>query len=403
MGHNTIASSLGRRAVHPFPARMAAPVALLAIDSLSKPSRVLDPMMGSGTVLACARARGHEALGVDLDPLAVLIARVWTESLDCVAVAYTGKRTLARARAGGVASRVLGSYPDAADDETRAFMRYWFDVRARRQLTWLASAIRGISDDAIRRALWCAFSRLIIAKQSGASRALDLAHSRPHRAYERAPIEPLERFLGAVDQVLAGAVDRRTRSRGPQPRISQGDARSLAVDDASVDLVLTSPPYLNAIDYMRCSKFSLVWMGYTISQIRQLRRAAVGAEVGSSSPPWVSSLLAACGIADELPPRLRAILARYVMDMHLALSEASRVLAPRGRAVYVLGESTLRGVFVPTARIVSEIAKSVGLCLSSSDVRSLPENHRYLPPPSHGKGMMNRRLRTEVVLTFHHV
>jgi len=46
-------------------------------------------------------------------------------------------------------------------------------------------------------------------------------------------------------------------------------------------VVLTSPPYLNAIDYMRCSKFSLVWMGHTIRELRNIRADSVGTEASS--------------------------------------------------------------------------------------------------------------------------
>jgi tRNA G10 N-methylase Trm11 len=46
---------------------MAPGIALSALSSAEKPLRVLDPMMGSGTVLAMARAHGHYATGVDVD------------------------------------------------------------------------------------------------------------------------------------------------------------------------------------------------------------------------------------------------------------------------------------------------------------------------------------------------
>jgi tRNA G10 N-methylase Trm11 len=76
----TIFETLGRDPVHPFPARMAPGIALDILAAESEPIRVLDPMMGSGTVLAVARARGHAAIGIDIDPLDVLLARVWTTS-----------------------------------------------------------------------------------------------------------------------------------------------------------------------------------------------------------------------------------------------------------------------------------------------------------------------------------
>ena len=78
----TIYEALGREPVHPFPARMAPDIALEVVAEAKKPLRVLDPMMGSGTVLALARSHGHHALGLDIDPLAVLISKVWTTAID---------------------------------------------------------------------------------------------------------------------------------------------------------------------------------------------------------------------------------------------------------------------------------------------------------------------------------
>ena len=66
------------RSVHPFPARMAPELVLHSLKLLPPGSTVLDPMAGSGTVLRQALAMGHHAIGFDMDPLAVLMSRVWT-------------------------------------------------------------------------------------------------------------------------------------------------------------------------------------------------------------------------------------------------------------------------------------------------------------------------------------
>ena len=76
----TIYEALGREPVHPFPARMAPGIALDVLSEAAKPLRVLDPMMGSGTVIALARSMGHRAVGFDIDPLAVLISKVWSKT-----------------------------------------------------------------------------------------------------------------------------------------------------------------------------------------------------------------------------------------------------------------------------------------------------------------------------------
>ena len=201
-----------------------------------------------------------------------------------------------------------------------------------------------------------------------------------------------------------GCVDSRVGSPGPPTDVQEGDARSLALRDGSVDLVLTSPPYLNAIDYFRCSKFSLVWMGYSIRELRQARGVAVGTEVGKNvgEDHELGSILAALELQPELPARQERMLVRYIDDMRRIVGEAARVLAVGGRAVFVVGENTLRGTFIPSSRIVEEIARKAGLCRTGRRSRELPPNRRYLPPPSTQlrPAAINGRMRREVVLTF---
>ena len=97
--HNkTIADILGRGPIHPFPARMAPGIALEALGESKSPLRVLDPMTGSGTVLAVARANGHHAIGIDLDPLAVLLSGVWTRTVNPAEVNDKAADVLDRAR-----------------------------------------------------------------------------------------------------------------------------------------------------------------------------------------------------------------------------------------------------------------------------------------------------------------
>ena len=398
---------LGRDSVHPFPARMAPGLALDVIADCRGPLRVLDPMSGSGTVLAVARSKGHHAIGVDLDPLAVLISRVWTTAIDVTGVQDSAVAVLERARQVFSSLPTREAYPMNADPETRRFTRYWFDGYARRQLASLSIAIKETQDKTIREVLWCAFSRLIISKQSGASLAMDLSHSRPHRKFKRAPTKPFRKFLSAVERVTTNCIDGRSQTSGPAAKVYEGDARHLNLIDNSIDLIITSPPYLNAIDYLRCSKFSLVWMGYSISDLRRLRSLTVGTEVGldSRNDRKVQRILSALNLQPRLQTRQEAILARYINDMQRAVSEASRVLANDGRAVYVVGENTVRGTFVRNAKIVEAVATSAGLRCISCRSRELPKNRRYLPPPSERSELatLGNRLRREVILTFRKV
>ena len=89
-------------------------------------------------------------------------------------------------------------------------------------------------------------------------------------------------------------------------------------------------------------------------------------------------------------------------DMQSAIAEVSRVLVPGGKAIYVIGENTIKGTYIQNAKIITAVAERAGLRLTNHTRRTLPPNRRYLPPPSRGKttAALDGRMRREVVLYF---
>jgi hypothetical protein len=170
-----------------------------------------------------------------------------------------------------------------------------------------------------------------------------------------------------------------------------------------MDLVITSPPYLNAIDYMRGHRMSLVWMGYNLEQLRKIRGSAVGAEAGCAEvPEHLVSARKAMGDLDTLDFRLQRMVNKYVIDMNATMAEIARVLRRNGRAVVVIGNSTLRGIFLKNSELIVHLGGLHGLRLSHRRGRRIPTSKRYLPPPSlqPSAAPLASRMRTEVVLTF---
>jgi DNA modification methylase len=391
------------RPIHPFPARMASSIVWRRLRRVTKSSRVLDPMAGSGTTVVVSRLLGHQAMGFDTDPLALLIAEAWATDVDRAAITKLAPRILARAVARSRVIPYRDAYPSGADEETRSFVRYWFDRVNRRQLTALAHEISHIHDRSQRTFFWCAFSRLIITKSMGASLAMDISHSRPHKAYDCAPLRPFNKFLQSVDVVLRGTPFADSE-RYPRATVCKGDARRLPIRSGTIDYVITSPPYLNAIDYLRGHKFSLVWMGHGITEIRQLRRTNVGAELSADfgTEAFVSRAIDEMGSVENLEARFEGILARYVCDMDRVIAEISRVLRKDGEAVLVVGDSTIRDTFVQNSRCLVFLAGRNGLTLLSMRKRSIPDNRRYLPPPGRKTSgtQLRARMRKEVVLVF---
>ena len=114
-----------------------------------------------------------------------------------------------------------------------------------------------------------------------------------------------------------------------------------------------------------------------------LRSDSIGAEAALNTPAaseWVERVVKKLRVGKLMPNREKAILNRYTIDMERALGEAARVLKRGGRAVYVVGNSTIKGTFVRNSTIVTEAALRHGLKVISSHTRTLPANRRYMPP-----------------------
>lgn len=392
------------RPIHPFPARMAPSVVWDALPSQGSPLNVLDPMSGSGTTLVCARMRGHHAFGCDTDPLALLIARAWCADVYPNKILRRAEVVLERAAKLSKYLSTEDSYPKDAGDETRKFIEFWFDPETRCDLTALSTCISRVRSETERMFLWCAFSRMIITKNTGVSLARDVSHSRPHRTYAIAPVKPFNIFLKAVATVTSNCPFTTESRNAPSVNVQHGDARSLPIENASMDMILTSPPYLNAIDYLRGHKLSLVWMGYDIPEIRTIRSGNIGTEVSREHFPDVAIQEAMSVMAnlELIGNRHLGMIRRYVFDIEKVMKECARVLKKNGDAIFVVGDSTISGVFIKNSEALVSLAKHHGLTLVTHTTRPIETRRRYLPPPESTKAgdRMQNRMREEVILHF---
>jgi hypothetical protein len=380
---------------------MAPEIVLQECARVRKDAVVLDPMAGSGTVLRYASSAGHRALGYDLDPLSVLMARVWNTPLDTTQLRRRAARLSDEAR--GLSMRWVSLPWMDVDEETRRFVNYWFGRKQQRQLRALASLLskeRGRVGDAMRVAL----SRTIITKEPKASLARDTSHSRPHRVIRRSEFEPIEAFLRSANWLAD-----RLRDQPPPGAVAVrlGDARKLRdIPSSSVDLVVSSPPYLNAIDYMRGHRLTLVWLGHTLAELRATRARSVGSERGPDAAPTedVSHLLTVIDPLARFSNRLRGIVERYAADMLDVVRELERVLRPNSKVILVLGSCSVQGSFIESASVVGTAAEMVGFRIERRAERPLLMSRRYLPPPGKRRHSgLDDRMRTETVLTFRKV
>ena len=387
------------RYVHPFPARMAPEIALQAINALPPKSTVVDPMCGSGLVLREAIEQGHDAIGFDVDPLAVLMSKVWTRSLRTSMLTKQCK-TVIREASALKSSDVFLPWIDG-DEDTSKYIDFWFAESQREQLRKLAHLLAG-KRGPINYALQLAISRTIITKKTGASLAWDVSHSRPHRVKKDNDYDVFAGFESAVSKI-AEEIDRTPQNSNATVRI--GNARRLGrIANGSVDAVITSPPYFNAIDYIRGHRLSLVWLGYQVGKLRQIRSGSVGSEKGVSQRRFdhlSKNLLDDFDFPTDLDESTGAHFRRYIMDMTKVIGEISRILKPRGLGVLVVANSNIHGQTVDNAGIIKAIARNLGLREVNCIEREIPSIRRYLPPPTAtAQESLQKRMRFESILTL---
>jgi len=432
---------------HSFPAKFPPQLPRKFIEALTAPGDVvLDPMAGSGTTVLEAYLAGRRGIGFDIDPLALLLTRAKTMPCDPVRLARAAKEVLDGARRalaqerGALEERLAQRW----DARTSAFVDYWFARETQLELQALMEQLERVDDVRTRAFLNLAFSAIIITKSGGVSLAFDLAHTRPHRA--RVVMDTDGRTLYGGE--LAGNLVRRVRfvtktlhsvlaefesrvkqnigalapgqESGLQPCLTglmedeyepldalvvHGSAEALPLADASVDLIVTSPPYAsNAIDYMRAHKFSLVWMGYPIDALGKQRKLYIGGEALTDADLEVLPQNTRQIVAEvtRLDPRKGRVLCRYYSEMSRVLREMHRVLRSGKSAIVVVGSSVMRGRDTETQNCLAEIGAEIGFQVPAIGVRSLDRDRRMMPASSQrdAASQIQQRMHVEYVIGF---
>jgi len=259
--------------LHSFPAKYPPELPRIFINTLTDPGDIiLDPMVGSGTTLVEACLNSRIGVGYDIDPLSILILRTKLSDVNINRVVELGLNILARIFNQTEVQKqiIFKDFYENWDEDTIIFINYWFPPEVQIELALLITEINKIDEEPLRNLLTVIFSSLIITKSGGVTYALDLAHTRPHKAKyilannlrnkQEAPANiekfktkylrrPLIEFERKLQYLMANSTN--TGFSQKQFSIKQGYAQKMDLNDNSIDLIITSPPYASeAIDYM---------------------------------------------------------------------------------------------------------------------------------------------------------
>ncbi len=297
------------------------PVAHRFIRELHDPQvgPVVDPMVGSGTTLVEAMVLKRAAIGLDVNPLACLVAKVKTTPLSPRKVDES-------------LQEFVRFYQQQVSEDTNkyiphdAHLDHWFFPETQQGLARTRLFIEEKIVDAEVQDFFRLTMASIIRRLSRASNGLGRMFLDP--AIE--PLDTQEHFVRKATQLLKGlnALELYT----PDIQIMQHDAQAPFLEPNTTNLVICHPPYFNVYRYSSIYKFEMLWLGYNYPQTRK-KEVREGFKIGK-----------------------KELVYSYVEDMTKVFQNIHRVLIPGGRCVLMIGDTFLRGERInTTAQVVDRI------------------------------------------------
>lgn len=309
------------------------------VTKFSKPmERVFDPFSGKGTMPLEACLNERVGIGNDLSPEAYILTHSKVRSVPLKGVRVYLKRTDNK-------MNVLNSRIEDVDEDVRLF----FHEKTLRQIVALKDILmHDFSDEGIfLKALLCG----ILHGRSSISLSLPCSHSfsmSPNYVRKYVRKHKLERPVRNViscleKKAVAVLADGVPKVRG---EAYQADATDLPIEDESIDLIVTSPPYFNKQTYAWDNWLRLWLLGYDYRDVKQKL-------FQSGSQEKFKNFMLAC------------------------LKEMHRVLRGNCHCFIVVGDVRLKGKVFNTAEIVSGLAERAGFCVKRIINDPVPRSKKY--------------------------
>ncbi|MGY5853412.1 MAG: DNA methyltransferase [Candidatus Thorarchaeota archaeon] len=350
--------------IHKFPAKFFPELPRYLIKRFSERGEtILDPMCGSGTVVLEGLLNDRRAVGIDIDPIAQLVTRVKTKPLDEQVL-----RRLSNDTQHNIVQRFENGYTPTHIPEFN-YRDNWFHDFVLHELGIIKDTISDVSRS---HPDYLDFFTVIFS-----SIIRDVSNADPHctrtvirnkQTRNITPGETLSKYAKVLDQQVHAMVDL-IKTAGDfihwNIQILGCSATSTGLDSDSIHLAVTSPPYINAVDYPRTHQLEMYWLDLVEDgPLSKMKRKYIGTEtvykneyqeLKVSEYEQLDSVLERIYESD---PRRSFITFKFFEDMKEQLRETYRVLRPGGHYCMAIGNNVIRGVRVKSHEILSEIAMS---------------------------------------------
>ena len=360
--------------LHPYPAKFIPQIPNTLIQELSSVGdTVADIFCGSGTTLLEALQLKRHAIGIDANPLAVLISRAKTSPLTAPEFeelqTHRGacERTLARAASPtGDLFHDGGTFRSSGWRPAAKVCEFWFAPHVVEELAELRLLIDSLSSAALRTLCSVALSAIIVSISKQDS---DTRYVRREKTVE--PGDTVRRYISQLDTATRAV---REMSALVEDRFVRQvfDADTLAAPPTMpFDLVVTSPPYPNAYSYHLYHRTRLIWLGHDPDRFKKI-------EIGSHRKYSAKG-------------RNRATPETFRNEFGAIFGRLREQLKDGGYACFVIGDSTIDGARIDNASLLADAAAGAGFRETARIGRTIAPTRKTFNP---GIG----RIRTENIL-----
>jgi len=355
---------------------------------LADKGTVLDPFVGVGTTLIEAALLGHNVIGFEINPYAVLACRTKLNAYR-IAVEELSDETL-RFKSFYNERFSSGAAPNSAPPRGFKTRAEFYSPQVLHKVLILHDFIDTIEDVSLRDLFGVAFASTMV-RYSNYSYEPSLGRR------VSAGKEEIQDFPVA-QTVLSKLAEMAEDIAWFQAHLPNGKANGQVINESffryrthlareSIDLIITSPPYLNNYHYNRNTRPQLYWLGYAQSpkDLKHLEDFNFGKfwqTVREQECVDLNFSLPNTDIAERLQ-MLRKLnpekgiyggngwanyAAAYFNDCYKFATGINYALTPGGTALVVIGNSILQGVLIPTDQYLGKIAESIGLELVRIDI-----------------------------------
>ena len=349
--------------LHKYPAKFFPELPRWLIKRYSQENDwILDPFAGSGTTNVEALLSKRHSVGIDVDPFSRFISKVKVTPLVEKEI-KSAQKTLLEA--------ILHYRPSLVNESDLPDFPYrdnWFNKEILLELSYLRKQIHALdTSDEVKDFFRVCLSSIIRSVSNADNNCTRTVIRKKLNKLVR-PTDALNRFVKALEVKVPKMIEfsRNCPSDITVEFPEDMEARNIKYKANHFDLALTSPPYVNAVDYPRTHQLEMYWLGFEQESLLTLKKQNVGTESVSAlhyktehkiGVPEADRVIANIFKED---PRRAYIAFKYLADMRKNLIEVHKVLCEGGRYIIVVGNNRIRGQVFENWKYLMSIAEDVG-------------------------------------------